>query len=382
MSALPSVSSPSRPPEISSAPPKESTDGATAPFVSVVVTAHDRREFLRDAVESVLSQSVSPTEYEVIVVKFLHDEALDSWLESRRPHVRTVTDENLPKLGQKLARGIELARGQVVCFLEDDDRFLPGKLATVVARFRQDPSLVYYRNRNRFIDTAGNQLLGPYSRSLDRDLVLLPVEKSDRGVAVFIWYRGAEGNSSIAVRRSLADSLRPILSLFNAPTDRFLFVGALASSGSLVLSPALLSEHRAHGSLTQSANWASRRRFSEEIDRSGDALVEIARGTRAEPAARFLRARGAVSWYLMDPGAPRPTLERLRDLGWGAWWRVEPTFAVQLGWCGLRFLAPHVVSRAYWGYRQRDATRQRWRSIGTGPGSPPASPDPPITGPP
>ena len=341
------------------------------PYITVIVTAHDRRQFLQGAVESVLAQTLPAEDFEVVVVKFLRDPEVDRWLDLKGPRVRTVTDENLPRLGQKLAHGVRLARGRVLCFLEDDDRYLPNKLASVAARFRDDPTLDYYRNRNRCIDASGRPLVGPYSRMSDRELTIPPTERDDLRVVDFMRHYGAEGNSSIAVRRELLLPLLPALEQFSTSTDWIFFVGALASSGTLVVGQETLSEYRLHDSLSQGVTRASRQRVSEEIVRSGEAVVRLTSGSRAERAARFLRSRGSVNWYLIDPSARRPSFRTLRDAAWLAWLRREPTFAIQIGWCALRFLAPRTTSTAYWGYHQRDSQRQNWRIVGPAPGAPP-----------
>jgi hypothetical protein len=330
------------------------------PYLSVIVTAHDRTQFLRGAVESVLGQSLPRSEFEILVVKYLPDREIDEWLGTLGPRVRQLTDPGLPRLGQKLARGIELAHGEVVCFLEDDDRYLPDKLRVVAERFRSDASLAYFRHRNLCIDSAGRPLTGPYSRIASHDLVLGPNERRDLPTVDFIRHYGAEGNSAIAARRSVLLPQLHHLVGFSTSTDWVFFVSALASSGRLVVGARPLSEYRLHQSLSQSPDQKGRQRLGEEIVRSGETIVEIARGTRAERAARFLRGRGSVNWYLIDPDAPHPSLEMFRDAAWLAWLRREPTFAIPIGWCGLRLLAPRAASSAYWGYRQRDAARQQW----------------------
>jgi len=342
------------------------------PYISVIVTAHDRRQYLQGAVESVLGQTLPPEEFEVLVVKFLRDPVLDRWLDAQRPRVRTITDEGLPRLGQKLARGVAQARGSVLCFLEDDDRYLPNKLASVADRFRRDPTMVYYRNRNRCIDASGRPLVGPFSRMSARELTIPPTQRDDLRVVDFMRHYGAEGNSSIAVRRELLLPLLPALEQFSTSTDWILFVGALASSGALVVGPETLSEYRLHDSLSQGATRTSRQRLSAEIARSGEAVVRLTAGSRAERAARFLRGRGSVTWYLLDPAARRPSFGTLRDAAWLAWLRREPTFAIQIGWCALRFFAPRSTTSAYWGYHQRDSQRQNWRVEGVAPATPPS----------
>jgi len=335
---------------------------AARPYISVIITAHDRRQFLRGAVESVLTQTLPPDQFEILVVKFVRDPELDLWLDGQQPRVRTLTDESLPRLGQKLARGVALARGEVLCFLEDDDRYLPDKLATVAERFRRDPSLVYYRHRNRCIDSFGRPLVGPYARVTDRELTIAPTGRDDLRVVDFMRHYGAEGNSSIALRRRLLLPQLHVLEQFTTSTDWIFFVSALASHGTLVVGRETLSEYRLHDSLSQGPTHASRRRLGEEIVRSGEVVVRMTAGSRAERPARFLRGRASVNWYLIDPDADRPSLRTLRDAAWVAWLRREPTYAIQIGWCALRFLAPRTASSAYWGYHQRDALRQNWRT--------------------
>jgi glycosyltransferase involved in cell wall biosynthesis len=48
------------------------------PFISVIITAYNRREFIRDAVNSVINSVLPEDEYEIIVVKNFRDEYVDS----------------------------------------------------------------------------------------------------------------------------------------------------------------------------------------------------------------------------------------------------------------------------------------------------------------
>jgi len=57
---------------------------ATDPYISVVVTAYDRKKYLLGAVQSALNQTISKDLYEVIVVKNFRDETIDRQLEEWR----------------------------------------------------------------------------------------------------------------------------------------------------------------------------------------------------------------------------------------------------------------------------------------------------------
>ncbi len=125
------------------------------PRVSVVVAAHTRVEFLKRAVASAVGQLPE----EVLVVKFRRDAELDRELAQMGARVH-VTRE--PYQGGKMAEGIELATGDVVVFLDDDDVLLPGKVERVREVFA-DPRVVFHANRYvPFTDTPPEQSeMGP-----------------------------------------------------------------------------------------------------------------------------------------------------------------------------------------------------------------------------
>ena len=116
-----------------------SVQAPSRPTVSVVISAHLRTQFLKEAVSSVASQSPD----EIIVVKYSADEVLDRELAGLGAKV-VLTQE--PFQGGKVAVGIEQARGDVVALLDDDDTFLPGKVSRIREVFA-DPRVVLHTNR-------------------------------------------------------------------------------------------------------------------------------------------------------------------------------------------------------------------------------------------
>ncbi len=156
--------------------------------VSVVVGAHLRVQYLKRAVESVARERPD----EIIVVKFAEDPELDAELASMGARVHRTKE---PLAGGKFAEGIELASGDLVVFLDDDDVFLPGKLARVREVFR-DPRVVFYTNR--FL---------PFTTTPPERGVLGPVRLFDASVGDQ-YYRGLKPaiSSCLAGRREV---LRP-----------------------------------------------------------------------------------------------------------------------------------------------------------------------------
>lgn len=97
------------------------------PDVSVVLPVRDRFEFLAEAVASVLDQDWEGS-LEILVV----EDGLDADPRDHLPHapdnVRFLRQERAG-VGAARALGIEQARAPLIAFQDDDDLWLPGKLA-------------------------------------------------------------------------------------------------------------------------------------------------------------------------------------------------------------------------------------------------------------
>jgi len=97
----------------------------TKPAVSVIITTYNRREFVREAIESVLAQDFS--DYEIIVVD---DGSTDGTREALGA-IKNITYCYQENRGVSRARnqGLEIAQGRFISFLDSDDLWTPKKLA-------------------------------------------------------------------------------------------------------------------------------------------------------------------------------------------------------------------------------------------------------------
>ncbi len=109
------------------------------PLVSVLTANYNYAAFLGEAIESVLAQIY--TNFEMIVCD---DGSTDKSCEvvekygQRDPRVRLLRQQNG---GQASAwnTAYRECRGDIICFLDADDRYLPEKLEVVVQAFRSAP---------------------------------------------------------------------------------------------------------------------------------------------------------------------------------------------------------------------------------------------------
>lgn len=129
---------------------------STKPTVSAVIPTHNRPDYLASAIESVLSQTYPVCEVIVVDDGSEGDEtrlAVESFNDDRIQYIRFETPR-----GGCAARntGIETSTGDLIAFLDDDDRWLPEKIEKQVEVFLRDEEvgLVYCKIREVDADSG------------------------------------------------------------------------------------------------------------------------------------------------------------------------------------------------------------------------------------
>jgi len=140
----------------------DSSNGTTAPLVSIVLPTYNRARFLPQALESIREQSF--TDWELIVVDDGSTDDTREWiaaLSAKTPQpVRYVYQENQ---GAYAARntGVELAAGRYVAFFDSDDLWLPHHLEHCVAALEANPEVDWVYGAGRMVDLATRKVLAP-----------------------------------------------------------------------------------------------------------------------------------------------------------------------------------------------------------------------------
>ena len=117
--------------------------------VTAAITTYNRAAFLPGALESVFAQTRQPDE--VLVVDDGSTDDTQEVLSAYGDRVRVVRQENAGRSGAR-NRAVEEARGELLSFLDSDDRWLPDKLARQVPvlearRARRDGARARRRDR-------------------------------------------------------------------------------------------------------------------------------------------------------------------------------------------------------------------------------------------
>lgn len=107
------------------------------PIFSIITASYNRADFIETAIQSVLDQKYEDLEH-IIIDGGSTDGTLE--LLKKYPRLRVYSE---PDNGvyDAFNKGISLARGDVLTFLNSDDRWGSGFLDEVKARFIKDPSL-------------------------------------------------------------------------------------------------------------------------------------------------------------------------------------------------------------------------------------------------
>jgi glycosyltransferase involved in cell wall biosynthesis len=126
----------------------------TAPTVSVVMPTFNRVEYLRAALESVYAQRFE--DWELIVVDDGSEDETRALLNGQRdPRVTVVFATHTGNPAVLRNRGIALARGEYVAFLDSDDRWRDDKLERQLALMTAAPGRRWSYTAVRRIDGAG-----------------------------------------------------------------------------------------------------------------------------------------------------------------------------------------------------------------------------------
>ena len=210
------------------------------PHISVIITAYNRKDFIKEAIQSVLDQTLDKNFYEIIVVKNFRTPLDQKW---RKNRVKLIYKPE-GSIGEFLSAGILHARGEIIAFLDDDDTFIGNKLEIVYNIFSENPDLGYYHNKLKLI--YGNNLY-------TNDIVMhnmkkrLLVHQNNKGsVYKFILLSAYFNLSCVAIKRELALINIEYIKKIISNTDDFFAYVAVSSASKIMCDNRILTNYRVH----------------------------------------------------------------------------------------------------------------------------------------
>lgn len=133
-----------------------STRRLRQPRVTVVTPVYNGAEHLEECLDSVLDQGYPNLEYIVV-----DGGSTDGTLEILRRYEHLLafwSSERDAGQADALNKGFARATGELVCWLNADDFFLPGALVAAAAIYRSDPQAPFYFGNGYRVDRAGRRV--------------------------------------------------------------------------------------------------------------------------------------------------------------------------------------------------------------------------------
>jgi glycosyltransferase involved in cell wall biosynthesis len=187
--------------------------------ISVIVTAYNRKDYLSQALTSLLDQTYKNFDV-VLATNFKYDISKFSSL-----HISCIVLDG--NIGKFLIEASKIATGEIIVFLDDDDYFAKNKIETI-KNFFDNPSTVYVHNKSRYFND--DTLLNRVGEKIDFNM------------------------SSITIRKNLICNHSKLLRELSAAPDSFLYGLALESGGKLINYKKILTYYRQHNNNTSDFN--------------------------------------------------------------------------------------------------------------------------------
>jgi glycosyltransferase involved in cell wall biosynthesis len=228
---------------------------AQRPSVSVVIPTYNAGQFVTQAIDSVLAQTIRPEEILVI-----DDGSTDDTKERLRPYLGAIRYIFQANQGVSATRnhGVREARGELVAFLDADDVWHPQKLALQMQVLAARPDLGFLSTQ-RFPWPAPGY---PEIDGADPQAFLVPIPWSRLVVQNLL------DTSSIVCRREVLEAVGPFDTRMQGPEDHDLWVRIAEVAPITHLNLPLMGYRQVPGSLSKQADrmWAHKHIMLRKLD--------------------------------------------------------------------------------------------------------------------
>src|SRR5919199_239465 len=127
------------------------------PSISVITPSYNQAQFIRQTVESVLTQNYPRLEY-IVIDGLSTDNTLDV-LKPYQTKLRLISERDNGQT-DAINKGLRMATGDIVCWLNSDDFFLPNTLEIVGDFFLAHPNKTWLTGDCLIINETGAPIQG------------------------------------------------------------------------------------------------------------------------------------------------------------------------------------------------------------------------------
>ena len=213
-------------------------------FISIIINSYKRREYIKEAILSVLNQDFDKEKYEIIVVKGFNDDEIDTFLQMNK--IINIYVDSIYN-GERWVEGIKISKGNLICFMDDDDIFSAKKLSRIYTIYK-DNLFDYYHNCYTFD-------LGTVSKEFS-NYMSLETDNTKKNLHKFLKYnikfKLNINSSSICISRDIIMNYIEESKQVTVGWDVYLFYLYLSHASKFIIDNTCLTYYRQHTSYSHS----------------------------------------------------------------------------------------------------------------------------------
>lgn len=141
-------------------------------LISIIIPSYNQGKFIKQTIDSILNQT-----YKNVEVLVIDGQSSDSTIEVLKTYGNQIFWISEKDNGQTDAinKGIKLAKGEVITYLNSDDYYLDGTLENIVNHFIENKNTLWITGDYIIVDEKGNEiqsLIAKYKKILRKFLSL------------------------------------------------------------------------------------------------------------------------------------------------------------------------------------------------------------------
>ena len=273
------------------------------PYISVIIVAYTRKNYIKQAIESVLNQTLNQNLYEIIVVKNFEDMEIDDFINKNNIKNIYTVDQ---RYGEKLTIGIKKSKGNIISFLEDDDIYDKKRLKHIYDIFH-NYKIQYYRNSYYYVDKNNGKIQGNEMYNFDKQLYFNKSFEVPIGIISHI-----VNLSGVSITKNLINKYLSILAKLYITADRFINEIPYLEDIAIFYDSEKLTYYRLHDSSTHIKNntikqYTNRQIMITEMALSDHKLLtEFEKNTKMYELMYYYLLILQNHLYLIKKGVKRP----------------------------------------------------------------------------
>lgn len=209
----------------------------TEPLVSVVINNYNYERFISQAIDSTLNQTYP--RIEVIVVDDGSSDNSQQIIAQYGDKIVSVLKKNGGQASTFNA-GFAASKGEIICFLDSDDVFLPEKVAEVVAAFTEHQDISWCFHNQKWVDENTQPLPKTSTQRSSQECDFRASMQTGKLPPPL------PATSALCFKKSLLQQILPMFESEGASADRYLKYVAVALERGFFLGK-VLALHRIHG---------------------------------------------------------------------------------------------------------------------------------------